>query len=219
MGAGHQLLNNAPCEQVLPPFSTSLDTIANMSATEANPAVVKASRWYPAEDTPQRKKARKSIKPHQTRASLQPGAVLILLAGRFRGRRVILLKHLKEGTLLVTGPFKINGVPIRRVNARYVISTSTKVDISGLDQSTLDKIAKPEYFAREKKSKKEKGEDAFMKQGEKPEKKQPASERASDQKAIDKPLLSAIKNEEFLASYLRSSFSLRHGQRPHEMVF
>jgi hypothetical protein len=27
-----------------------------MSATEANPAVVKASRWYPAEDTPQRKK-------------------------------------------------------------------------------------------------------------------------------------------------------------------
>merc|ERR1711939_660914 len=150
---GHQLLNNAPCEQVLPPFSTSLDTIANMSSTEANPAVGKASRWYPAEDTPQRKKARKSIKPHQTRASLQPGAVLILLAGRFRGRRVILLKHLKEGTLLVTGPFKINGVPIRRVNARYVISTSTKVDISGLDQSTLDKIAKPEYFAREKKSK------------------------------------------------------------------
>jgi ribosomal protein L14E/L6E/L27E len=62
-----------------------------------------------------------------------------------------------------------SGVPLRRVNARYVISTSTKVDISGLDQSTLDKIAKPEYFAREKKSKKEKGEDAFMKQGEKPE--------------------------------------------------
>merc|ERR1711939_751990 len=103
---GHQLLNNAPCEQVLPPFSTSLDTIANMSSTEANPAVGKASRWYPAEDTPQRKKARKSIKPHQTRASLQPGAVLILLAGRFRGRRVILLKHLKEGTLLVTGPLR-----------------------------------------------------------------------------------------------------------------
>merc|ERR1711939_1213136 len=162
--AGHQLLNNAPCEQVLPPFSTSLDTIANMSSTEANPAVGKASRWYPDEDTPQRKKARKSIKPHQTRASLQPGAVLILLAGRFRGHQLL--------------------------NARYVISTSTKVDISGLDQSTLDKIAKPEYFAREKKSKKEKGEDAFMKQGEKPEKKQPASERASDQKAIDKPLLS-----------------------------
>lgn len=51
------------------------------------------------------------------------------------------------------------------------------------------------------------------------QKKQPTSERASDQKSIDKPILSAIKNEEFLASYLSSSFSLRHGQRPHEMKF
>jgi len=82
---------------------------------------------------------------------------------------VILLKQLREGALLVTGPFKINGVPLRRVNSRYVIATSTKVDISGLDQSTLEKIANPEYFARAKKSKKEKGEEAFLKQGEKPE--------------------------------------------------
>ncbi|EHY60415.1 60S ribosomal protein L6 [Exophiala dermatitidis] len=205
-----------------------------MSSVEANQATVKkfaggertvphpsqkARKFYPAEDVKQPKKARKTLRPHKPRASLQPGAVLILLAGRFRGKRVVLLRHLKEGALLVTGPFKINGVPLRRVNSRYVIATSTKVDISGLDQSTLDKIASPEYFAREKKSKKEKGEEAFIKQGEKPEKKQPTSQRASDQKTIDKPLLSAIKNEEFLASYLKSSFALRHGQKPHEMVF
>ncbi|KIY02176.1 uncharacterized protein Z520_02314 [Fonsecaea multimorphosa CBS 102226] len=205
-----------------------------MSSTEANPAVVKkfgsgersvphhsqkARKWYPAYDEPQRRKARKTLHPAKPRAALQPGAVLILLAGRFRGKRVILLKTLKEGALLVTGPFKINGVPLRRVNSRYVIATSTKVDISGLDQSTLDKIASPEYFAREKKSRKQKGEEAFLKQGEKPEKKAPASQRAADQKTIDKPILSAIKNEEFLASYLKSSFSLRHGQKPHEMAF
>ncbi|KAJ9625364.1 uncharacterized protein PV06_07593 [Exophiala oligosperma] len=189
-----------------------------MSSTEANPAVQKAARWYPADDTPLRKKARKSQHPTKIRASLKPGAVVIVLAGRFRGKRAVVLGHSKDA-VIVTGPFKINGVPIRRVNARYVIGTSTTVDISKLDKSVLEKVTKPEYFAREKKSKKEKGEDAFMKQGEKPEKKQPTSERASDQKAIDKPLLSAIKNEEFLASYLRSSFSLRHGQRPHEMVF
>jgi ribosomal protein L14E/L6E/L27E len=69
----------------------------------------------------------------------------------------------------VTGPFKINGVPLRRVNSRYVIATSTKVDIGGLDQKTVDKVSSPEYFAREKKSRKQKGEDAFLKQGEKPE--------------------------------------------------
>lgn len=113
--------------------------------------------------------ARKSSKPTKYRESLQPGAVLILLAGRFRGKRVILLKQLDQGTLLVTGPFKVNGVPLRRVNARYVIATSTKIDLSGIDSSTLDKVTKPEYFVREKKSKSEKGEEAFFKQGEKPE--------------------------------------------------
>jgi large subunit ribosomal protein L6e len=112
--------------------------------------------------------ARKSIRPTKYRSSLVPGTVLILLAGRFRGKRVILLKQLSEGALLITGPFKINGVPIRRVNARYVIATSTKVDLKGVDAKALEKVSGDSYFAREKSSKSEKG-DAFMKQGEKAE--------------------------------------------------
>lgn len=60
-------------------------------------------------------------------------------------------------------------MPIRRVNARYVIATSTKVDLKGIDQKALDKVSGESYFAREKSSKKEKSEEAFMKQGEKAE--------------------------------------------------
>ena len=118
-----------------------------------------------------------------------------------------------------------------------MIATSTKVDLKGLDQKAMEKVSGESYFSRDKKSRKEKGEEAFMKQGEKPEvsrdggfnksdwiltrpqKKELPSERASDQKSIDKPILAAIKKEEMLASYLSSSFSLRHGQRPHEMKF
>jgi len=96
---------------------------------------------------------------------LQPGTVLILLAGRFRGKRVILLKPLDQGVLLVTGPFKVNGVPLRRVNARYVIATSTHVDIKSLDKKLLDKVSSDEYFARDN-VKDKKSEDAFFKQGE-----------------------------------------------------
>ncbi|RMZ83888.1 hypothetical protein DV737_g1424, partial [Chaetothyriales sp. CBS 132003] len=205
-----------------------------MSAPKANVAVKKqfgkgerhvphhsqkASKWYPAHTEPTPRKTRKAIRPTSYRPSLEPGTVLILLAGRFRGKRVVLLNHLSQGALLITGPFKLNGVPLRRVNARYVIATSTKVDLSGLDKSAVEKISDEKYFAREKKSRKEKGEEAFLKQGEKPEKKQPSSSRAADQKTIDKPLLSAIKKEEYLASYLSSSFSLRSGQKPHEMKF
>lgn len=112
--------------------------------------------------------ARKTLRPTKLRESLQPGTILILLAGRFRGKRVILLKHLDQGVLLVTGPFKINGVPLRRVNARYVIATSKRVDVTGVDQKTIEKASAADYFTKEK-SKEKKSEEAFFKQGEKPE--------------------------------------------------
>ncbi|CAF9935944.1 MAG: hypothetical protein HETSPECPRED_009956 [Heterodermia speciosa] len=176
----------------------------------------KAKKYYPAEDESSPKRVRKSIHPAKPRSSLQPGCVLILLAGRFRGKRVILLKHLPQGVLLITGPFKINGVPLRRVNARYVIATSFKVDLKGIDGKAVEKVGEEGYFSRERKQDK-KGEEAFFKQGEKPEKKQVASTRASDQKAVDKAILSNIKQVPDLREYLQSTFSLRNGDRPHEM--
>lgn len=179
----------------------------------------KASRYYSTSDDKAPKKARKTLHPAKLRPSLLPGAILILLAGRFRGKRVVLLRHLKEGVLLVTGPFKINGVPLRRVNSRYVIATAAKVDLKGIDEKTLEKVSEPEYFTKDKKSEKKSSEEAFFNQGEKPEKKKIASARATDQKAIDKALLSIIKSEKLLGSYLASNFALKTGDKPHEMKF
>ncbi|KAF2734947.1 60S ribosomal protein L6-B [Polyplosphaeria fusca] len=178
----------------------------------------KASKYYPAEDVAGPKKVRKSIRPTKTRQSLQPGTVVILLAGRFRGKRVILLKHLPQGVLLVTGPFKVNGVPLRRVNARYVIATSTTVDLKGVDDKVLKKASEDGYFTKDKASKKP-GEENFFKQGETVEKKETSKDRVEDQKSIDKALLATIKKESHLIDYLSSTFSLRKSDRPHAMVF
>lgn len=176
----------------------------------------RAQKWYPADDDSQPKTVRKSVRAWAPRKSLQPGTVLILLAGRFRGKRVVLVKALDQGVLLVTGPFKINGVPLRRVNARYVIATSYKVDVSGLDQKKVEEVSQPKYFTADKAQQKA-GEEAFFKQGEKPQKKEINSNRAADQKAIDKALIASIKKVDLLPSYLASSFSLRSGDKPHEM--
>ena len=69
-----------------------------------------ASRFYPADDVKKPLKRRNILRPTRLRASITPGTVLILLAGRFKGRRVVFLRQLPSGLLLVTGPFRINGV-------------------------------------------------------------------------------------------------------------
>ncbi|KAL1923637.1 60S ribosomal protein eL6 [Calcarisporiella thermophila] len=176
--------------------------------------VRKAPRFYPAEDIPQPKISRKSVKPTKLRSNITPGTVLILLAGRFRGKRVVFLKQLESGLLLVTGPFKLNGVPLRRVNQAYVIATSTKIDISSIQ---IDGKFNDTYFKKSKDSKKKATEEEFF---DSEKKKEPLAEsRIADQKSVDKELISAISKIPHLRSYLQASFSLTKGQAPHRMLF
>ena len=105
----------------------------------------KAPRFVNAQSAPIHRKKHHKVTPVKLRANITPGTVLILLAGRFRGKRVVFLKQLASGLLLVNGPFKINGVPLRRVNQAYVIATSTKVDLSGVK---IDEKFNDKYFRR-----------------------------------------------------------------------
>nr|GMC97030.1 60S ribosomal protein L6-like [Ipomoea batatas] len=77
-----------------------------------SPAAEKPPKFYPADDV--KKPLVNKHKPKQTKLmpSITPSTVLIILAGRFKGKRVVFLEQLPSGLLLVTGPFKINGVPL-----------------------------------------------------------------------------------------------------------
>merc|ERR1712193_400837 len=92
---------------------------------------------------------RKTVRPSKLKKSLTPGTIVILLAGRHQGKRVVFVKDLQDsGLILVTGPYKVNGVPLRRVPQSYVIATQTKIDISGCDVDINADLFKRQKKAR-----------------------------------------------------------------------
>merc|ERR1719261_2381325 len=93
-----------------------------------------------------------------------------------KGNRVVVLKQLDSGLLLVTGPYKVNGVPLRRMNQAYTIATSTRISVDGVDVSGVDDA----FFARANAGK---GNDeaAFFAQGG-----ESKAEVSDDRKAMQK---------------------------------
>jgi large subunit ribosomal protein L6e len=121
--------------------------------------MVKKFKWYPAEDEkkPFARKSKGKQNPLKTRKGLVAGAICIVLSGRFQGRRVVFLKMLPSKLALVTGPYKVNGVPLRRMNPAYLLVTSTKVPVV---ENTFKEI-EDKYFAKAKEEKKKEEEKFF----------------------------------------------------------
>jgi large subunit ribosomal protein L6e len=171
-------------------------------------------RFYAADDIAKPIPSRKANrKPTKLRSSITPGTVLIVLAGRFKGKRVVFLKQLESGLLLITGPFQFNGVPLRRINQAYVIATTTKVDVAGADASKISDA----LFAKEKSAAKKVGEKFLTEAKEK--KSEVSAERKNAQKAIDTPIVAAAKKVSLLAEFLAAPFTLTKNQAPHLLKF
>ncbi len=63
----------------------------------------KVGRFYPADDVKVAKGPSPVRNAPKLRSSITPGTVLVLIAGRFKGKRVVFLKQLESGLLLVSG--------------------------------------------------------------------------------------------------------------------
>jgi len=182
-------------------------------------------RWYACDDVPRplASSRRKAPKPTKLRKNITPGTVLILLAGRHQGKRVVFLKQLSgSGLLLVSGPFALNGVPLRRVNQAYVISTSTRINVSTVDVSKVDDA----YFSRTADADAAKA--AFLKTGDsktffddaKEQKTRAVSDRRkTEQSRVDGALIPIITAEPELKRYLKSRFTLTKNTLPHQLAF
>merc|ERR1711890_44247 len=164
---------------------------------------------YPTKDPKPAGTSKNFFSKHarKLRASLAPGALAIVLAGVHKGKRVVVLKQLATGLLLVTGPYKVNGCPLRRVNQRYLLATSTSVDVSGV--KVPDNVD-DKYFQRVKAEKNKK--EAYT----------ASEQRKADQVTVDNQVLEAIKKHPegaVLKQYLKAPFSLSKGELPHLMEF
>ncbi|XP_023944841.1 60S ribosomal protein L6 [Bicyclus anynana] len=179
--------------------------------------------FYPTQDKIKSKPHHKTFSKHvrRTRPSLTPGTVCILLAGRHAGKRVVLLAVLPSGLLLVTGPFAYNSCPLRRVPQRFVIGTSTKLDLGAFQlPAHLDDA----YFKKNKKSakrsvKRKEGEDIFV---SKKAPYAPSEQRKADQKLVDAAVTAAVRaraDRKLLRGYLRAAFGLRSSHFPHRLRF
>jgi len=182
--------------------------------------VNKLPRYYPTEAKLKKPKTCKtSFSKHKRylRKNITPGSVLIIVAGKHRGKRVVFLKQLKSGLLLVTGPFKLNACPLRRINQIFVIATRTKLDISKVK---IPGRLNDDYFKRRrpKRPKKDEGEIFETKK----ESYQVSDERKKDQIDMDRNILEVIRQhpeKKYLFGYLGATFSLRNNMFPHKMIF
>jgi large subunit ribosomal protein L6e len=96
-------------------------------------------------------------------------------------------------------------VPLRRVNQKYVIATSTKVSVAGVDVSKVGDALFKRDVAAEKKAAVEVTT--------------VSTERAALQKSVDAALIKNIGGTEKLEAYLRARFTLSNSDKPHLLKF
>lgn len=218
-----------PVEQVLVPRKKYVvkKVKGAQNGGERKVLVKRGPKFYPTETRPNKNKTGRvchKSHPRKFKKGLEPGRVLIILAGKHRGKRVVLLKTLKSGLLLVTGPFKLNGCPLKRMHQKFVIVTRTKIPFDGVKvaKHINDKYFKSKKTSSSKGKKTKQGGNIFAK-GKKSTDNKPNRVRGEDQRQVDKQVLTAIKekmgDKKTILAYLGSFFFLRNHMYPHKLKF
>jgi len=63
------------------------------------------------------------------------------------------VKHLPSGLVAVSGPFRLNRVPLRRVDPAYLIGTSVQINITEAFKTDIKDI-NDDHFSKSAKEKK-----------------------------------------------------------------
>lgn len=157
-----------------------------------------AAGFFPDEEMPEyiEKLQSKQVKiERKQRTDLQYGNVVVILEGQFAAKRAIYLGN--EGfNAIVVGPSNLNGVPLMKIDERFLLKTSTILKIQKV------KIEE-EIFVSEKSF------DVEIKPKE-----------ASDlEKSIEAEIMKEVQKEKFMKTYLSSEFDFQGIENLEEMNF
>ncbi|RVD93329.1 60s ribosomal L6 [Tubulinosema ratisbonensis] len=148
--------------------------------------------YYPADDMPeymQILEKRNQPKERKPRSDLVTGMVVIVLEGEFAARRVVFLKQLPGNKALCCGPQPINKVPFFTIDERFLLKTSTILDIS----VNCDKIESKDVYD-------------CMSEAEITENK------TSEMKKVEDEILKAISKVKFMRTYLETLFNINENE-------
>merc|ERR1712241_605952 len=127
---------------------------------------------------------------------------------------VVILKALESGLILVCGPMRVNGCPMRRVDQRYIIATKTSIDISSVK---IPDSMGDDLFKRTINNKNTKKSSLFSN-----EKNAPSEERKKLTAEVESQVVALLEKhpeKEMMFKYIASKFSLQKGDYPHKMIF
>lgn len=157
------------------------------------------------------------------RKSLTPGTVVIMVGTHHQCKKAVFLKQLKRsGLCLVSGPWYLNGVPVRRIDQRFLIATSIKLNLN--PKFKVPACVDDSFFKKPRivKKKVKQGEDATFKTKKVTVKRRPNPARAYVQKYVDTELMNAIRKHKEtgpLKKYLKQDFGLMGRRYAHHLKF
>jgi len=169
------------------------------------------------------KGSQKPMRSHtKLRKSLVPGTICILVAGRYQSKKVVFLKQLKRsGLCLVTGPYGINKVPLRRMDQRYMIATSVRIPLP--EGFKVPGHVDDFFFKRSRGTKSAKTTKVNKTTlSKKKVSKKPDLVRKKAQSTIDKAVLKGFKNHPetvTLKKYMKRCFTLIGDRYAHKIKF
>lgn len=147
------------------------------------------AKLYCPDDIPafvEKYKSRTAAKPRVRRHDLVKGMVVVVLEGVFASKRVVYLKKLDNNLALCTGPKSINGVPLFKIDERYLLATLTVLDIGtniSVDEKNVFLSKRDDHSA-------------------------PMDADVDAEKETDAAVAKAVKNVEFMKAYLSEPFEI-----------